>query len=46
MDAQTALRQARESVVRARYLLMNGYVDYQYARGTLALPGSKKTVRP
>ncbi len=40
MDAQTALRQARESVIRARYLLMNGYVAYQYARGTIAPPGS------
>ncbi len=38
MDAQTALRQARESVIRARYLLMNGYVDYQYARGTIEPP--------
>ncbi len=39
MDAQTSLRQARESVIRARYLLMNSYVSYQYARGTLAPPG-------
>lgn len=38
MDAQTELRQARESVIRARYLLMNGYVSYQYARGTLNPP--------
>ena len=39
MDAQTSLRQARESVIRARYLLMNGYVAYQYARGTITPPG-------
>ena len=46
MDAQTAMRQARESVIRARYLLMNGYVDYQYARGTLNPPGMKPDERP
>ncbi len=38
MDAQTALRQARESVIRARYLLMNSNVLYRYAVGTLASP--------
>jgi outer membrane protein TolC len=46
MDAQTALRQARESVLRARYLLMNGYVAYQYARGTLTPPRVKTSERP
>ena len=44
MDAQTALRQARESVIRARYLLMNGYVAYQYARGTIEPPDT--TLKP
>lgn len=39
MDAQTALRESRESAIRARYLLMSGYVEYQYARGTLTPPG-------
>ena len=38
MDAQTALRQAREIVIKAKYLLMNGYVAYQYARGTIEPP--------
>lgn len=38
MDAQAMLRQARESVIQARYALMIGYVDYQYARGTLNPP--------
>ncbi len=38
MDAQAALRQARESVIQARYALMVGYADYQYARGTLSPP--------
>lgn len=38
MDAQTALRQAREAVIQARYALMTGYADYQYARGTLRPP--------
>ncbi len=36
MDAQAALRQARESVIQARYQLMVGYLDFQYARGTLS----------
>jgi len=36
MDAQAALRQARESVIQARYQLMVGYADFQYARGTLS----------
>jgi outer membrane protein TolC len=36
MDAQAALRQARESVIQARYQLMVGYADLQYARGTLS----------
>ncbi len=38
MDAQAAMRQARESVIQARYLLMIGYADYQFARGTLKPP--------
>lgn len=46
MDAQTALRQARESVIKARYLLMNGYVEYQYARGTLVPPGTESAGKP
>ena len=46
MDAQTSLRQARESVIRARYLLMNGYVAYQYARGTIASPGTGRVQNP
>jgi outer membrane protein len=46
MDAQTALRQARESVIRARYLLMNGFVAYQYARGTIEPPTSLKPPSP
>jgi outer membrane protein TolC len=37
MDAQAALRQARESVIQARYQLMVGYADFQYARGTLSV---------
>jgi outer membrane protein TolC len=42
MDAQTALRQARESVIRARYLLMNSNVLYRYAVGTLAAPEAEE----
>ena len=44
MDAQTALRQAREAVVRARYLLMNSNVLYRYAIGTLTPPGAAESV--
>ena len=46
MDAQTALRQARESVIRARYLLMNGFVAYQYARGTIEPPVISQPSKP
>ncbi len=38
MDAQTALREAREAFIQAKYALMTGYADYQYARGTLEPP--------
>lgn len=41
MDAQTALRQAREAVIQARYALMTGYADYQYARGTIRPPPAR-----
>ena len=44
MDAQTALRQARESVIRAPSLFMNGNVLYRYAMGTLTPPGTADSV--